>query len=311
MSSPFITVIVPNYNHAAYLCQRVDSILNQTYQDFELILLDDCSTDDSKEILLSYKDNPKVSKIVFNETNGGTPFKQWNKGIDLARGEWIWIAESDDVADSRFLETLMQGVEKHPECGFSFTWTRRINTEGEVLHLYDRKDTNRDVVYSGKQFVNEKLLLNCSIDNVSECVFRKDLYNPHNSVLYEDMRLCGDWFFYVLMTGRTNVLEIQTTLSNYRMHGTNVTSSAERKGLTFLEGVRILDFIVAKYGVSPNRYSKSYAQYWLNNVKTYNITGDVNEKIRSAFIKNHKRIVLWHDLLQVYRNCKSLVHKTK
>ena len=55
-----VSVIVPNYNHASYLVERIESILNQTYQDFELILLDDCSTDDSREVLLKYKDNPKV-----------------------------------------------------------------------------------------------------------------------------------------------------------------------------------------------------------------------------------------------------------
>ncbi len=89
-----ISVIVPNYNHARFLKRRIDSILNQTYQDFELILLDDCSSDDSCDILLSYKDNPHVSQIVFNDENSGTPFKQWDKGIRMAKGKWIWIAES-------------------------------------------------------------------------------------------------------------------------------------------------------------------------------------------------------------------------
>ncbi len=74
-----VSVIVPNYNHASYLVARIESILNQTYQDFELILLDDCSTDDSREVLLKYKDNPKVTHLVFNEQNSGSPFIQWQK----------------------------------------------------------------------------------------------------------------------------------------------------------------------------------------------------------------------------------------
>lgn len=82
-----VSVIVPNYNHASYLVARIESILNQTYQDFELILLDDCSTDDSREVLLKYKDNPKVTHLVFNEQNSGSPFIQWHKGVQLAEGE--------------------------------------------------------------------------------------------------------------------------------------------------------------------------------------------------------------------------------
>src|SRR6266851_10178053 len=102
---PTVSIIVPNYNHARYLRRRIDSILSQTYQDFELILLDDSSTDNSREILDSYRDNPKV-RIEFNAKNSGSPFKQWNKGVGLAHGKYVWIAESDDYADEHLLEKL-------------------------------------------------------------------------------------------------------------------------------------------------------------------------------------------------------------
>ena len=81
MNEPLVSVIVPNYNHAPYLRERIDSILNQTFQDFELILLDDCSPDNSREIINSYKDNPHVSHIVLNEENSGNTFVQWDLGV--------------------------------------------------------------------------------------------------------------------------------------------------------------------------------------------------------------------------------------
>ena len=96
---PTVSVIVPNYNHARYLRQRIESVLGQTYQDFEVILLDDCSTDESRSVLGEYAKDPRV-RIEFNEKNSGSTFKQWNKGVRLARGEYIWIAESDDYADT-------------------------------------------------------------------------------------------------------------------------------------------------------------------------------------------------------------------
>ena len=101
---PKVSIIVPNYNHGAYLRKRIDSVLNQTFQDFELILLDDCSTDNSVDILESYNTEARISHIEINKKNPGKPFQQWVRGIELAKGKYIWIAESDDYADNDFLE---------------------------------------------------------------------------------------------------------------------------------------------------------------------------------------------------------------
>lgn len=98
------SVIIPNYNHAKFLKERIDSVLNQTFQDFELILLDDYSKDNSREILGSYESDSHVTHILFNEINSGSTFRQWLKGFELSKGEYIWIAESDDFADLHFLE---------------------------------------------------------------------------------------------------------------------------------------------------------------------------------------------------------------
>ncbi len=94
---PFVSIIVPNYNHEKYLRQRLDSIYGQTYKNYEVILLDDCSSDDSRTILNEYRDRyPDRTRCEFNETNSGGVFRQWRKGISLAKGDYIWIAESDD-----------------------------------------------------------------------------------------------------------------------------------------------------------------------------------------------------------------------
>ena len=77
---PTVSVIVPNYCHAPYLEQRIESILQQTLQDFELILLDDCSTDGCREILERYRNHPNVSGIFYNELISVSPVNLWNKG---------------------------------------------------------------------------------------------------------------------------------------------------------------------------------------------------------------------------------------
>src|SRR6202007_216262 len=102
---PKVSIVVPNYNHAKYLRQRIESVLEQTYRDFEVILLDDCSTDESRSIISEYAADPRV-RVEFNERNSGSTFKQWNKGVGLAKGKYVWIAESDDYADKMLLERL-------------------------------------------------------------------------------------------------------------------------------------------------------------------------------------------------------------
>ena len=86
-----VSVIIPNYCYAAYLEQRIDSVLSQTYQDLEVIILDDNSPDDglSRMVIEKYRENPHVSHIVYNDENSGSTFKQWDKGISLAEGEYM------------------------------------------------------------------------------------------------------------------------------------------------------------------------------------------------------------------------------
>ena len=102
-----VSVIMPNYNHAPYLKQRMDSILAQDYPEFEIIMLDDASTDESVSILSAYARHPKVKAFLRSETNSANPFVQWQRGLKEATGDYVWIAESDDVAEPTLLSRLV------------------------------------------------------------------------------------------------------------------------------------------------------------------------------------------------------------
>src|ERR1700754_4049695 len=93
--TPRVSVIVPNYNHERFLQRRLDTIFSQHYQEFEVIILDDRSGDGSLDILRKYSHHPKVSHNIYNAENSGSTFVQWRKGLQLAKGEFVWIAESD------------------------------------------------------------------------------------------------------------------------------------------------------------------------------------------------------------------------
>ncbi|MBQ8704670.1 MAG: glycosyltransferase [Bacteroidales bacterium] len=288
---PEVSVIVPNYNHAPYLMQRIDSILAQTHQDFELILLDDCSTDGSRDIMESYRNNPHVSHIVYNEHNSGSAFRQWDKGIEMAQGEWIWVAESDDYAEPTFLERMLGEVTKVPDCVLAYAATWWVDKNGNKL--WETPNSDRVNVYKSKDFIRKKMAICNSIANVSECLFRRDRYHPSKNHRYEHMRLCGDWFFYVLLAEQGSVVEVESTLSYYRQHGSNISGDAERQGLTFLEGIDVLDYMTTNCGVRPCDYARGWGRMWARYERQYRFSPAVKKAIRRR-MHNHPGIKYYH-----------------
>jgi len=116
---PKVSVIVPNYNHARFLERRLQSIVEQTFQDFELIILDDASTDGSRQFIQDFAKR-RPARVMLNETNTGSPFKQWNRGVREAQGQYVWIAESDDVAAPGLVERLVTLLDDNPAVGVAY-----------------------------------------------------------------------------------------------------------------------------------------------------------------------------------------------
>ena len=294
---PTVSVIVPNYNHAPYLKQRIDSILAQTYQDFELILLDDNSTDGSRKALENYRSNPHVSHIIYNETNSGSAFRQWDKGIGLAKGEWIWMAESDDYAEPTFLERLMREVAKVPDCVLSYSATWWVDQQGN--RLWETPHSDSVNIYDGHDYIRKKLAVCNSIANVSECIFRRDKFRPSETYRYEHMRLCGDWFFYILLAEQGSVVEVEEPLSYYRQHNSNISSDAEYRGLTFLEGVNILNYMTRQCGLKPKNYARGWGRMWARYQQKYGFPYSIQGNICKNIVSSYPLIYLYFLLYKI------------
>ena len=226
MHIPRVSIIIPNYNHAAFLQQRLDSVFNQTYTNFEVILLDDASTDTSASLLNAYKNHPKVAHVVINETNSGSPFKQWQKGIALAKGAYIWFAESDDYCELNFLETVMQQFEQHQNLGLVYAQSIDVDADGKTL-LHRKEYTNtfepniweQGFVLNGKQFVETYLKVKNVIPNASAVVFKKSAVNAtmFTPELLQ-MKMCGDWLFWIQFVFKTHIGFVSQELNYFRNH---------------------------------------------------------------------------------------------
>ena len=227
--SPTVSVIIPNYNHAPYLKERIDSVLNQTYQDFEVIILDDCSPDNSVEVIEQYRSNPHVSHILINEQNTRNTFIQWERGISMAKGRYIWIAESDDVAEPQLLETLIGQLEQHPDASVAFCHSRLIDADGALLSEQNTKNPAQPgqiTIDDSCTFLRHLLIFNY-IYNASMAVFRRDVYDRANPD-YKQFRYCGDWHFWASVCAAGRVIEVYDTLSRFRQHQRKVTEDSKK-----------------------------------------------------------------------------------
>lgn len=220
------SVIIPNYNHASFLKQRIDSVLKQTYSDFEVIIIDDCSTDNSWPIIESYRGTGKISHIVMNRENSGSPFKPWIKGAALAKYNWIWIGESDDFADPMFLEEAADAIMKHPSIGIFYCDSYTVddkNIKGEERcseiknKRFGTKKWSTAYYNNGMAEINECLKFESTINNVSSMVFQKRLLLPEPEMLHE-FYLYGDWFFFLKACFSANVYYCNKPLNYYRIH---------------------------------------------------------------------------------------------
>ena len=244
---PLVSVIVPNYNHAKYLTARMDSILNQSYPDFEVIILDDCSKDASRGIIEGYRSNPKVSNIVYNQENSGSPFIQWNKGIRLSRGSLIWIAESDDHCALNFLEETVRKMESYPSAGLVFSQSlERDDILGTESLSFEHSPRFRiafkqSYFEKGPREITEKLAYENTIPNASGVLFRKSIFEQVGGA-DESMKLCGDWFLWVKILLISDVYFISEPLNLFRLTNISVRTRFS-KVQTFNERMKILGYM--------------------------------------------------------------------
>jgi glycosyltransferase involved in cell wall biosynthesis len=221
---PEVSVIIPNFNHAPFLELRINSVLNQTFQDYEVIILDDCSTDNSRDVIEQYRDHSKVSQVVFNEQNSGTTFKQWEKGIGLATGKYIWIAESDDYCEPEFLSTAIRSFKQNDDVALFFSRSYQVDQKNEVLNdfLWWTKDLpaynwEKDFTESGDRIITSCLSKKNVIVNASAVVFKKE--NSLKALAgITGLRKCGDWLFWTLLITGKQVAYHGTPLNYFRDH---------------------------------------------------------------------------------------------
>lgn len=282
---PEVSVIIPNYNHSKYLKQRIDSVLYQTFQNFELIILDDCSTDDSVAIIEAYRSHPKVKRIIYNDKNSGSTFIQWERGAQIAVGRWLWIAESDDYAEPNFLEELVSLMKSDENVGIAFCGSHWVDAEGSIkqdLSIYHQSFKRSGVVEVGQELVKH-----CTIQNASSCLFdRKTLLSCIKTL--KKYKACGDWVLYVRMLQHCDLIFTEKKLNYFRWYHANI-SNAAKETLWITEGIDILSNIDTRKVKLSHEHFKWVISFWRNKLAPL----PASEKIKAVLKLKMFKLRYW------------------
>lgn len=250
-----VSVIIPNYNHAPFLRERIDSVLNQSISDIEVIILDDCSKDESREIITEYAEKDTRIRVHFNEQNSGSTFVQWNRGVEMASADYVWIAESDDFAEPALLERLLPLMEDNPETVLAYGQTVIVDEAGKRMRSYQQdydylfKDSSNlwksDFVKDGKTIANDFLIFHNIIPNASAALIRKSAYLNVGGA-EPGWKLNGDWMFYAKLLMLGKLAYLNTELNYFRTHPVTQRHTANLTPRVYDEILTILKFIREK-----------------------------------------------------------------
>ena len=234
--NPLVTVLMPVYNGKKYLEEAIKSILNQTFRDFEFLIIDDGSTDNSVEIMGLFND--ARIRIERNKTNLGL-IKTLNKGFGLSKGKYIARMDCDDISLPKRLSVQVNFMEKHPEIGVCGSWIKVIGLRKKFINKYFQKHEE----------LKANLLFSTSFAHPS-VIIRKELIDKYNLEYDEQYKHAEDYELWSRMVGHTNMANINKVLFHYRMHPTSISKKNSSEQVENSNNVRL--GLLGKLGLMPS-----------------------------------------------------------
>jgi glycosyltransferase involved in cell wall biosynthesis len=268
LNIPLVSIVIPNFNYAHFLVERFESILNQTFKDFEIIFLDDASCDDSVS-LVREKYYQHIIHFEVNKENSGNPFIQWNRGVRFARGKYVWIAEADDTCSLNFLERMVKVMEANNSVGLAYCNTTPIDDNGLVIDKdfyttytsdLDTKRWLSDFQSNGLLEVRNYLARKNTITNVSGVLFRRESFISANYAP-ENLRMCGDWLTYCRVLHESNLAFISSPLNFHRQHTAKHTKNSVLDLTYFRELLYVQDYVARAFSFSSKERLAAFNQF--------------------------------------------------
>jgi len=225
-SNPMVSFIVPCYKLAHLLPECINSILAQTYRDFEILIMDDCSPDITPEVARSFTD-PRVIHVR-NQPNLGH-LRNYNKGIRMARGKYIWLISADDCLRRDYaLERYVHVMEEHPNVGYAFCAGCALSDHTETGVIPSSMYRREDGIFLGREFLLDLLKGNFIL--AASGMARKECYEKV-SYFPEDMPYGGDWYLWCVYALHYDVAFFADAMVNYRVHDLSMSTIMAQKDM--------------------------------------------------------------------------------
>lgn len=226
-ANPKVSFIVPCYKLAHLLAECVNSILAQTYGEFEILIMDDCSPDNTPEVARSFAD-PRVIHVR-NEPNLGH-LRNYNKGIRMARGKYIWLISADDCLRRNYvLERYVERMEANPNVGYAFCPGCALDDHTETGVIRSSMYRKQDGIFPGREFLMDLLKGNFIL--AASGMARKECYEKV-SYFPEDMPYGGDWYLWCVYALHYDVAFFAEPMVDYRVHDLSMSTIMAQKDMS-------------------------------------------------------------------------------
>ena len=228
---PTVSVIIPTYNRAHLIVRAIQSVLNQTYQDFELIIVDDGSTDNTEEVIRKFQEQDKRVKYIRHEKNRGGSAAR-NTGIKNAKGEYIAFQDSDD-------EWLPEKLKKQMEVFKDAPSELGVVSTGYIFIDELNGDTGKQFIPKKKGWIYEELLAGNCVGTTSTILIKRKCFEKAG-LFDENLPSCQDWEMWIRIAKGHQFDFIENPLVRYYIHKNRITTDLENK----IKGIKI---VINKY----------------------------------------------------------------
>jgi len=246
---PLISICMPNYNYEHYIKEAIESILSQTYSNFELIIVDDASTDNSAEIIKSFND-PRIK--LYQNTSNIFMFPTINKAIKQAKGDIIAVIHSDDLYEKTFLEEIVKAYNDYPDKKVFISGVNFYHSESNYKIPWHPYKTG------GIKSQKEVLLVLATYNNIGNGVnvaIQKDCINKVG-FFTETFKYIGDYDYWLRLAEEYDFVYIPKILANYRIHDSNITHSLVKDMIFFREGYEVFNKNISESKIINNKLYK-------------------------------------------------------
>lgn len=250
---PLISIIIPVYNAQRYLHRCLQSIISQTYQNFEVILVNDGSTDDSYQVCQEFTNNDKRITVI-TQTNSGASSAR-NRGIEIAKGKWITFVDADDYVEKNYLECLCENITD--EKALIIQGLKQVNIKGEEIKKIEFENTILKKTEIKKAF-DEKEIFEYGYTVAK--LYNREIINKYHIRFNEQISYSEDMLFMLEYILNSNIIKfIGGANYNYITDISNLSqryNSFESEYLLFTEYIKINQAIANKWGFAPSYKSQ-------------------------------------------------------